>query len=227
MTFNVIPDSNPVPRRRATLARLAGALAAAWLAPVLPAARAADQYVEGSDYDRLATPLEKEAPGKIEVMEFFAYWCPHCNAFDPLLNEWAKRQGSDVVLLHTPWAYNDAQVPLERLYYVLDSLGRESELRAHVFGAIHIDHNPLSTLDAQAEWAGKNGIDPKKYRELYESFSVQAKTRRASQLAQSANVSGVPTLVVDGKYVVGSRSNPLLVADFLVAGERKLMTKKP
>jgi protein dithiol oxidoreductase (disulfide-forming) len=226
MTSKQTPDPAVSVPRRATLGRLAGALAAAWLAPAMSPVAAQEQYVEGSDFDRLPSPLAKEVPGKIEVMEFFAYWCPHCNVFDPSLNEWSKRQPADVVLLHTPWAYQDAQVPLQRMYYVLDALGRESELRARVFSAIHVEHNTLMTPEQQSEWAAKNGIDAKKYRELYESFTVQAKTRRATQMAQSANVSGVPTLMVDGRYLVGSRSSALLVTDFLVTGERKLLPKK-
>jgi len=215
----------PSPKRRVALGHIAGALASAFLPAVLPA-HGADTYTEGADFERLPSALPKEAPGKIEVMEFFAYWCPHCNAFDPVLNEWSKRQAGDVVLLHTPWAYQDSQVPLQRLYYALEALGKEGELRARVFSAIHIDHNPLSTIDQQAEWAAKNGIDAKKYRDTYESFSVETKTRRATQIAQSAGISAVPTVVVNGKYVIGSRNNTLMVADFLVGEERKLVAKK-
>jgi len=193
---------------------------------VLTAARAQAQFVEGTDYDRLPTALSKEAPGKIEVMEFFAYWCPHCNEFDPRLNEWATRQPSDVVLLHTPWAYQDSQVPYQRLFYILEELGREKELRARVFAAIHTDHIRMDTVDQQAAWAAKNGIDAQKFRQMSESFSVQTSVRRASQLAINANVSGVPTLMVEAKYVIGSRSDSLQVADFLIAQTRKQGGKK-
>jgi len=167
-----------------------------------------------------------DSPGKIEVIEFFAYWCPHCNDFDPPLNEWIKRQGPDVVVRHVPIAFNDAQVPLQRIYYVLDALGKEPELRAKVFAAIHIDNNPLNTPDEQAAFAAKNGIDRKKYLDLYNSFSIQARVTRASQMAQAYGVDSVPTLAVDGKYTLGGRPNTLGVLDQLVAMERKSMGGK-
>ena len=176
---------------------------------------------EGKDYQRLSIAQPTDSPGKIEVIEFFAFWCPHCNDFDPSLNAWIKRQGADVVVRHVPIAFNDAQEPLQRIYYVLDALGKEPELRAKVFAAIHIDHDPLNTADDQAAFAAKNGINPKTYLNLYNSFSVQTHVTRANQLAQAYGVDSVPTLAVNGKYTLGGRPNTLSVLDQLVASERK------
>lgn len=181
---------------------------------------------EGKDYQRLSIAQPTDSPGKIEVIEFFAFWCPHCNDFDPSLNEWIKHQGADVVVRHVPIAFSDAQVPLQRIYYALDALGKEPELRAKVFAAIHIDHDPLNTPDEQAAFAAKNGIDPKQYLNLYNSFSVQTHVARANQLAQAYGVDSVPTLAVNGKYTLGGRPNTLSVLDQLVASERKSLHSK-
>lgn len=208
------------PFGRAFLHALWAALAALLCTATLQAqAQTAPQA--GRDYERLPMAQPTDSPGKIEVIEFFAYWCPHCNDFDPVLNEWIKRQGPDVVVRHVPIAFNDAQAPLQRIYYVLDALGKEPELRAKVFAAIHIDNDPLNTPDEQATFAAKNGIDRKKYLDLYNSFSIQARVTRASQMAQAYGVDSVPTLAVDGKYTLGGRPNTLAVLDQLVAMERK------
>ncbi len=205
--------------RRSLLLGLAAGAASSLLAPQLGNAQAL--ITEGTDYEVIQSPLVTESePGKIEVREFFGYWCPHCNDFEPALNDWARRQSSGVVLAHTPWAFQSSQVPYQRLFYTLEILGKETQLRARVFGAIHIDHVVLDNVNAQADWAAKNGLDAAKFREIYESFTVQTKTQRASQMASQAGVSGVPTLVVNGKYIV-MRGNPLPVVDYLIGLERR------
>ncbi len=219
--FNQIMD----PSRRKALTLVAAGAATAMLAPQL--ARTQALVTEGTDYELLESPLATESePGKIEVREFFGYWCPHCNDFEPSLNDWAKRQNTGAVLAHTPVAWQPAQVPYQRLFYTLEALGKESQLRAHVFAAIHLEHNLLDTVDAQATWAAKNGLDSAKFRETYASFTVQTKTQRATQVAQQAGVVSIPTLIVKGKYMV-SKANPLPVVDYLVGVERRLALGKP
>ncbi len=177
--------------------------------------------VEGRDYKRLATSQSVENASKVEVIEFFAYWCPHCNAFEAPFNQWAKSQPSDVVVRHVPIAFNAGQVSLQRLYYVLDALGKEGELRAKVFAAIHVEHNALDTSELQADFAAKNGIDRKKYLEFYNSFAIDAKTKHASQLAEAYEIDSVPTVAVNGKYTLGGENNTIAVLNDLIAGERK------
>ncbi len=187
-----------------------GALASAQKAPA-----------SGTDYRTLKQPVAVEVPaGKIEVVEFFWYGCPHCNSLEPSLNEWIKRQAADVVVRHIPVAFNDSLVPHQRLYYALEALGKESELRPKIFSAIHRERNLLNTQDLMADFAAKNGIDRKKFLDTYNSFGVQTKTRRAAQLAEAFGVDGVPAIAVAGKFIIPNSSALLTVTDYLVARER-------
>jgi thiol:disulfide interchange protein DsbA len=176
--------------------------------------------VEGTDYNRVTPPQPTDHPGKIEVTEFFGFWCPHCNDFDPILNEWIKKQPADVAMNYVPISFADAQVPYQRLYYTLKILGKEDALRSKVFYAIHTAKTPLDTGEQQADWAAQNGIDKKKYLDLYNSFSVQNDARRATTIANNYGVSSVPTLAVNGKYTVLGSAAALSTVDFLVAQER-------
>jgi len=177
--------------------------------------------VDGKDYRSLRPVQQTEAgPGKIEVIEFFWYGCPHCNAFEPALNDWIKHQAADVVVRRVPVAFNDSLVPHQRLYYALEALGKEAELRAKVFAALHVERNPMNKEDVMAAWAAKNGIDAKKFSEAYNSFAVQTKTRRAAQIAEAYGVDGVPMMAVNGKFTVANSGNTLRTVDYLVARER-------
>jgi len=184
-------------------------------------------FVEGKDY-RLVKPAQAvETPaGKIEVIEFFWYGCPHCYSFESSLNDWIKKQAADVVVRHIPAAFNDSLVPHQRLYYALDALGKEADLRAKVFAAIHVERNPLNKEEIQADFVARNGIDRKKFIDTYNSFTVQSKTRRASQLAEGFGVDGVPMMAVNGKYTIPNAPNTLAVLDYLVARERMGTAKK-
>lgn len=179
--------------------------------------------VEGADYRILRPAQPTESQGKIEVIEFFWYGCPHCNALEPALNEWIKRQGPDVVVKHVPAAFNALYVLHQRLYYTLDALGKEPELRAKVFNTIHVEQNILNTPDLMADWAAKNGIDRKKFLDTYNSFTVQAKVQRATQMASAYAIDGVPSISVNGKVVLGVTATTLGNIDYFVNAERALL----
>ena len=193
--------------------------AASLLATSLAFAQAAPK--EGTDYTVLKAAQPTEAPqGKVEVIEFFGYWCPHCNEFEPVLRDWSKRNDAKVQMSYVPIAFVPAQANLAKLYYTLDVLGKEKDLRRKVYDAIHVDRSlPLNADVGQiADWAEKNGIEKKKFVDTFNSFTVQAKTSRATQIARTYQVSAVPTFAVDGKYVVTGMSGPKIgVADALVA----------
>ena len=201
-----------------SLARLLSGLA---LLTLTAAASAQNAPVEGKDYRAVRPAQATDAgAGKIEVIEFFWYGCPHCNAFEPVLNDWIKKQGPDVVVRRIPVAFNASLVPHQRLYYALDALGKETELRAKVFAAMHVEHNPLSKEDAMADWVAKNGVDRKKFLDAYNSFTVQTKTARAAQVADVFGVDGVPMMAINGKFSVPNSGNTLRIVDYLIARER-------
>jgi thiol:disulfide interchange protein DsbA len=181
----------------------------------------------GTEYLSLDKPLNTEAPqGKVEVIEFFWYSCPHCNAFEPRLEAWIKRQPTDVVVRRVPVAFRDEFVPQQRLFYTLEAMGKLEELHGKVFQAIHANREPINREELIVEWAGKHGLDKPKFKELYNSFSVSSKARRATQLQEAFQVQGVPAIGIAGRYytdatLAGNMDRALQVTDYLIAETRK------
>ena len=182
---------------------------------------------EGTDYIGIGKPAPTEAPaGKIEVVEFFWYACPHCNAFEPKWEAWQKAAPKDVFIRRVPVAFRDDFVPLQRLYYVLEAMGKIDELHKKVFYAIHVEKQSLTTADQVAAWAEKQGINKAKFVEAYNSFPIATKTRKATLLQDAYKVDGVPALGVAGRYftsgsVAQTMERALLVTDYLVGLARK------
>lgn len=182
---------------------------------------------EGTDYLTLDKRINGDAPpGKIEVIEFFWYSCPHCNAFEPKLDAWTRKLPGDVVLKRVPVAFRDDFVPQQRLYYTLEALGKLNELHGKVFQAIHAERQALNREEAILDWAGKQGLDKARFKELYNSFSVSSKARRATQLQDAFKVQGVPAIGVAGRYytdgtMAGTIDRALQVTDYLIAEARK------
>ena len=182
---------------------------------------------EGSDYLVLDKPAPVEAAaGRIEVAEFFWYSCPHCNHFEPQLEAWAKKAAKDVSLRRVPVSFRPDFEPQQRLYYVLESLGKVDELHKKVFTAIHVEKQNLTTAEQITAWVEKQGISKAKFTELYNSFPVVTKARKATQLQDSYQVDGVPALGVAGRYYTSSTQaksmeRALLIANHLVALPRK------
>ena len=191
-----------------------------------PQALAQGKPASGSDY----LVLDKRAPveaaaGKIEVVEFFWYSCPHCNAFEPALEAWVKRLPADVVIRRVPVGFRDDFVPQQRLFYTLEAMGQLDKLHARVFATVHVEKQPLNKPEAIAEWAAKQGLDKAKFTEQYNSFSVATKTTRATQLQNNYKVEGVPALGVAGRFytdgtLAKNMPRALDIVDYLVAEVR-------
>jgi protein dithiol oxidoreductase (disulfide-forming) len=171
---------------------------------LLTSGRAAAQAVEGRDYRTLNPPQPTTSPpGKIEVTEFFSYGCPHCNDFYPLLTAWLARQPKDVVLERVPVGFGRPQwVNLARAYYALLATGQVERLDGALFHAIHEEHLQLYDLESLATWVGKHGGNADKFTNAYTSFGVNNQTVQADQMAEDYQVTGIPTLAVNGRYVV-------------------------
>jgi len=175
------------------------------------------------DYRVLDKAVSVDAPpGKIEVVEFFGYYCHHCNAFEPALEAWAKTLPKDVVLRRVPAAFQDSAVPLQRLYFALESMGLTGRLHAKVFAAIHVQKLNLNTAEVMGDWVAQQGVDKAKFLEQYSSFSVATKCSKAVQLQNAYRIEGVPTLGVAGRFwtdasLARSPERALQVVDGLVA----------
>ena len=204
-----------------------GAIGAGLGLGVLPLAAQAQSYKEGSDYLVLDKPAPTEAPaGKVEVVEFFWYGCPHCNSFEPQLDAWLKTAPKNVAFRRAPVSFRPDFEPHQRLYYVLEAMGKLDELHKKVFYTIHVEKQPLNSAPLVAAWAEKQGIDPAKFTDMYNSFSVSTKVRKATQLQDSYQVDGVPALGVAGRYYTSSSQaksmdRALLIASHLVGLPKK------
>jgi protein dithiol oxidoreductase (disulfide-forming) len=186
----------------------------------------AKAFKDGVDYLTLDKPAPTEAPaGRIEVVEFFWYSCPHCHAFEPQLEAWIKQLPKDVAVRRVPVSFRPDFEPQQRLYYVLEGMGKVEELHKKVFNAIHVEKQPLNTADAVAAWAEKQGLNKAKFAEMYNSFSVTTKTRKATQLQDMYKVDGVPALGIAGRYyttgsMTQTMARALQVTDYLIGQSR-------
>ena len=207
-------------RREFSLAASAAAAGALTLATSTSWAQAAG-FKEGKDYIKLRKPASVGAPaGKVEVIEFFWYSCPHCNEFEPQFEAWAKAVPADVVVHRVPVAFNASFVPQQKLYFALEAMNLLPKLHTTVFRAVHVERKPLNKDDAIFEWIGQQGVDVAKFKEAYNSFNTANMLRKATQLQDSYRVEGVPSMGVGGKYytdgtLAGSMQNVLQVVEYL------------
>ncbi|MGP8034420.1 MAG: thiol:disulfide interchange protein DsbA/DsbL [Steroidobacteraceae bacterium] len=179
---------------------------AAWLlaaAAALSPGGASAQLVEGTDYRTLTPAQPTTSPGKIEVLEFFSYACPHCSKFYPLVSAWAAKLPKDVVFKRVAVGYGRPQwLNLSRTYYALEATGDLGKLDGALFHAIHDEQLPLFDEQSIADWIGKHGGNADRFANAYVSFGVNNQTVQADQMVEDYQISGIPALAVNGRYVV-------------------------
>jgi len=189
--------------RNALLAAVASTATAA------PAA-AASEWQEGVNYTRLVPAQPTSVPpGQVEVLEFFWYACPHCYALDPLVEAWRKTKPAYISFSRVPVMWNENHRQLARLFYALDSMGKLDALHSAIFKEIHVKNDPLvdpgldeaATERLQTAFVQSQGIAADAFHAAYHSFAVETDLQRADQLTMRYRISGVPTFVVNGKYV--------------------------
>jgi len=177
-------------------------------------------------YATLNPPQATEGGGKIEVIEFFWYGCPHCYTLEPEVAAWVKKAPKDVVFKRVPASPSPAWEEGARIYYTLEAMGLIDQYHQKVFDTIHKDNVNLQNKRLREEWLAKNGIDVAKYNEAEKSFSVASKLARAKQMTQAYKVDGVPRVVVNGKYytageIAGGYNRVFPVVDQLVEMSRR------
>jgi thiol:disulfide interchange protein DsbA len=150
---------------------------------------------------RLIAPQPVETAGKIEVIDFFWYGCPACNALQPALEAWIKRKPADVVVRRIPAIFRESWVPHVRIYYTLERLGELDRLHQRVYFSYHVEELALSKPEVAELWATRNGIDRQKWLDAYNSPEVTARIQQARDLTAAYDVRGTPTLVVNGRYL--------------------------
>lgn len=180
-------------RRLLCSALVLGFAGAAMAAPAAPQ--------EGVQYQVLPQQQETPAGKQVEVVEFFAYYCPHCNAFEPLLQEWVKKQGNNIVFKRVHVGAGPRIVPQQRLFYTLEALGLLGQYHEKAFAAIHQQRLRFQDDEEVIEWAVKSGIDRARFVDAYRSFGVQGKLRRAAAMMDAYKVDHWPFVAIDGRFV--------------------------
>ena len=180
----------------------------------------------GIDYKEVTPAQPTESGGKIEVLEFFWYGCPHCYAFEPSLNAWTKKLPSDVVFRRVHAQFTPQWVQHAKLFYTLDALGEVERLHRKCFDTIHGERRDLLKDSDMLEWAAQNDIDKAKFSDAFKSFGVAGKLQRAKQVVANYKIDGVPTLSVNGKFITSpsianGQEKSLAVMDYLIAEERR------
>ena len=173
-----------------------------------------------SDKDyREIKPAQSTEPGpKVEVIEFFWYGCPHCFDLEPTLKKWLEHKPADVTFRRVPAIFRQSWVPGAQTFYTLESMGELDRMHSKVFDAIHVERQPFNDMAAITAWMGKNGLDAKKFEDTAKSFAVSGKVQRAQQMSAAYQLTGVPAVVVDGKYIAlgNSFDGMLAIVDQLI-----------
>jgi protein dithiol oxidoreductase (disulfide-forming) len=164
------------------------------------------ELVEGRDYTVLRNPQPTHSDNNVEVIEFFWYGCPHCYQLHPYISAWLKRKPKDVSFRYVPAIFRPSWIPAARIFYALEVLGARDKLHDKVYDAIHVEKIDLNKEDVLFDWVAKQGIDRQKFIDAYNSFSVQNQDiPRSTNMSKSYGLTGVPAVVVDGKYMTSGR----------------------
>lgn len=183
-------------------------------------------YVEGTHYEVIASPVRTSDPNKIEVTELFWYGCPHCYAFEPLIGSWEEKLPSDVAFVRSPGMWNQTMEIHAQIYYAAEALGVTDKIHDVAFSEIHQRRNYLQTEQAVKDMFVNQGVAAADFDKAWKSFSVSSAVKRAGTRMSDYGVRGVPSMVVNGKYLVSvggavpTQTDLLKIVDFLVQKER-------
>lgn len=163
--------------------------------------RAQGAPVDGQDYVRLVPPVPVAPPaGKVDVMEFFSYACPHCNDFEPVLERWTHTLGADVHFHRIPVPFLWNAQNFQALYFTLEAMNLVDKMQQKVFDAVHKEHQRLLEVDDILALMTRNGVDAAKFKSVFNSFTVRTKVQQADRIVETSHINEVPTLVVAGRF---------------------------
>jgi thiol:disulfide interchange protein DsbA len=215
-------------------------LSAVLLPFVISTAWAAADYVEGTQYTRLASPQPTSAPDKIEVVEMFSYACPHCFHMEAELEQWLKAKPDDVVFVRLPVVFRPEWELLAKAYFTAEILGVLDKTHEALFEAIHVKNQRFPDEAAMQAFFVSQGVSAEDFKKTFDSFEVDMKVRNAKDMTRRYAITGVPTFIVNGKFSTSAslagnnekglsvkelNEKTLEVVDYLVEQERE--TGKP
>lgn len=197
------------------LAATATLAASVLLSPLVSA-----QTPAPNSYVTLGQAIPSDSLGKVEVLEFFSYSCPHCAVMEPMVEKWSESLDDNVVLKRVPVAFNAGMGDLQRAYFVFEALDR-LDLHPKLFAALHQEKQPVFDKKSLRKWAEAQGINNEEFDNTFDSFGVQTKANRANDLIRLYQIQGTPSLAIGGKFVTSpaytnSYEDTLKVAEALI-----------
>lgn len=199
------------------------------LALVLPCcfatAALAEGYQQGQEYLVLANPQPTSTGDKIEVVELFYYGCPHCYRLEPLLGEWLADKPDDVEFIRMPAVLGPGWESLGKAYYTAELLGVNDKMHLALFEALHKDRKKISDEAALQAFFVEQGVSAEDFKNTFNSFAVNVKLNNAKQMTKRYAITGVPTVIINGKYSTsasqaGNNEKVIKVMDYLIVQER-------
>lgn len=195
------------------------------LGPLMACAQEVTSFEAGTHYDVISPAIRTANPDKIEVAEFFWYGCGHCYTFEPVIGQWKKTIADDVAFRGVPAMWGGSMELHAKAFYAAQALGVSETMHPALFQAMNVDRLPLRSEADVAELFVSNGVSEEDFNKAINSFGVSSQVRQASATARSAKITGTPSLMVNGKYMIssrkaGSHANMLKVVDYLVEKER-------
>lgn len=189
-------------------------------------AGAQSQPVEGKDYVAVSPRQPTQDRSRVEILEFFAYSCSHCDAFEPTLQAWTRKLPPDVVFRRIPVAFRDSMVTHQQLYFAIEALGLIEPLHHKVFDAIHRERQRLDRPEDIGAFVARHGVDRARFLEAMNSFGMPSRLRQVAALVQGYKVEGTPSIGVDGRWLTsgamaGSHARSLVVAEHLAGLARQ------
>ena len=191
----------------------------------------ATQTFANPGYTEISPAQPTQSGDKIEVLEIFWYGCPHCYDFEPYIHRWLDNKPDDVVFRRMPGIFNKTWIPHGKAYFTAVKLGVLDQIHSPLFDALHKEKKRIYDDRALKKFFTQQGIDKDEFTKVYESDEVETKVKQAYIMGQRYKVTGVPAVIVNGKYMVsgntaGSFSQMLKVIDQLVDKERASTAKE-
>jgi len=188
----------------------------------------AESFDEGIEYLKINPPVSTSVKkGQVEVVELFWYMCPHCFRFEPVMNKWLKNKPKNVVFKRIPAIFSPRWRFFAKIFYTAQLLDVTEKIHGPLFKALHEQKERLGNEAAMAVFFEKHaGVKKEDFMNVFNSFSVDAKVRKAEDLSKRYGAQGVPTLIVNGKWrtggtIAGGHKGMLEVVDHLIKLESR------
>ncbi len=200
------------------------------VAASVPAAQSEDPLFQiHGQYERITPPQPTQSPDKVEVLELFWYGCPHCYTLEPYLQRWVKGKPDHATFRRMPAIFSERWIPHAQAYFAAEALGVLEEIHDPLFAAMHREKRPINSKDQLKAFFKEQGVSEEDFLRTYSSFAVRSKVRQAMVMTNRYGISGVPAIIVNGKYrtsgtLAGSFQSLMKVIDVLVDEEHKAIT---